>query len=271
MGESSELARTWRPPSLAVYPGATTPDPGFTFALAWSTAIGAPIMWDGSKWVRVDAGARQQFRAYTECIGAVNSDGWAFVASGTGASLTAQAPGSNNAVGILRGNLGTTVAGVAGVTSNDVACVLLGKGPTYFGAKIRIPTLRTGSEDYQIRVGFFDSFTSAGVTDSLHFRYGSGGLDALSRTGGSGTTTATGITVAANTWYLLEIFLNAAGTSADFRVDGVTKATIAANIPTSAGNETGYGALAVKTVGTGSVNAIDIDFAEVRTDFSTVR
>lgn len=41
------------PPSLAVAVGATTPNPGVSGALIWSTTASAPLVWDGSKWAAI--------------------------------------------------------------------------------------------------------------------------------------------------------------------------------------------------------------------------
>lgn len=36
-------------PALAIAEGATTPDPGGK-AWVWSTTLGAPVFWDGTRW-----------------------------------------------------------------------------------------------------------------------------------------------------------------------------------------------------------------------------
>lgn len=39
-----------KPLTLAISEGATTPDPGQAGVIVWSTTLGKPVWWDGSKW-----------------------------------------------------------------------------------------------------------------------------------------------------------------------------------------------------------------------------
>lgn len=42
-------------PALALADGATTPDPGEAGPWAWSTTLGCPMFWEGSRWRAVVA------------------------------------------------------------------------------------------------------------------------------------------------------------------------------------------------------------------------
>ena len=64
------------------------------------------------------------------------------------------------------------------------------------------------------------------------------------------TSVDTGITVAADTWYNLELEINAAGTSVEYFIDGASVATIATNIPTGTGFGLFYNAHIMKLIGT---------------------
>lgn len=46
-----------KPLSLAISEGGTTPDPGQEGVIVWSTTLGKPVWWDGSKWTAGTSGA----------------------------------------------------------------------------------------------------------------------------------------------------------------------------------------------------------------------
>lgn len=98
--------------------------------------------------------------------------------------------------------------------------------------------LSDATNRYAIRAGH----SSANVPPPLDLNFGvtfeytdnenGGRWQALTVDGIAETSTDTGITVAADTWYKLEAETNAAGTSSEFFIDGVSVATNTTNIPT---------------------------------------
>ena len=215
-----------------------------------------------------------QFRAFTDCISNTAENGFTYGVSGSGAAFSSLAVGANNAVGIMRAALGTTATGRAAISSVNLGVLKFGDGVALFKSRTRIVNLSDATNTYTFRAGFIDSIT-AESTDGAFFRYAhgtnSGRFQAVTRNNGVETATDTGITVAANTWYNFEITVNAAGNSVEFKINGSVVATNTANIPTASGRETGYGVMALRSVGTAAFNCYDCDFIEVKYDFTTPR
>ena len=116
---------------------------------------------------------------------------------------------------------------------------------------------------------------SAEPTDGAFFRYtdgvNAGKWQAVTRSNGTETATDTGVAVIADAWKRFEIDVNAAGTSAVFKIDGTTVATNATNIPTGAGRETSFGLAAIKSAGTTNTAMLYVDWAEADFLFTTAR
>jgi len=120
-------------------------------------------------------------------------------------------------------------------------------------AAVRIPTLSDSTNTFIVQVGFIDSLT-AGSVDSIHFAYtdaaGTGAAwDCVTTSNSLETRTTVGSNVVANQWYVLEISVNAAGTSVEFFIDGVLVATHTSNIPTLVARATGPAVSIRKTLG----------------------
>lgn len=216
----------------------------------------------------------KRFRAATDCVTNVNSAEFTHTVSGTGAAFSSLAPGAENAIGILRGAIGTVATNRLSIASPQMAILLFGKGTAKFSAKIRFPTLSDLTNTYTFRAGFIDSITAESA-DGCFFRYtnavNAGKFQAVTRNNNAETATDTGITVAANTWYDLDIIVNAAGTSAEFKINNVSVATITTTIPTASGRQAAYGVFVLRSLGVGAVNALDIDYIETLYDFTTAR
>lgn len=214
------------------------------------------------------------FRAYTDCITNVATGVHVFTVSGTGAAWSTRAPGTVNAIGMLRLALGTTATGRGCIAANNLAVLRLGQGMAVQKTKLRIATLSDATNTYTLRAGFIDSIT-AESTDGVFFRYthgtNSGKFQAVTRNNGTESTADTGVTAAASTDYELEIYVNPDGTSAEFRINNAVVATITANIPTASGRETGYGMMVLRSAGTAAVNAVDVDYVDTQVYLTTRR
>lgn len=154
------------------------------------------------------------------------------------------------------------------------AIIRFGGGVALWVADFALVALSDATNTYAVRAGFIDSIT-AEPTDGAYFRYthgtNSGRWQAVCRNNNTETAVDTGVTAAITTFNDFEIVVNAAASSVEFKIGGVVVATIATNIPTAAGRETGYGIAVIRSVGTAALNAIDIDFQEVTVDFTTSR
>jgi hypothetical protein len=197
-------------------------------------------------------------RVWTDCLNPVAAfdGGLSFVVSGTGAAWSSVAPGTDNTFGIARLALGTVATNRGSIAGPELAA------------------LPTATNAYTVRSGLIDSIT-AESTDGAFFRYthsvNAGKWQAVCRSNGVETAVDTGIVAAANAWDLLAIQVNASGTQAVFKIDGVTVATITTNIPAAAGRETGYGLMVLRSLGTTALNAIDVDFVEAEIVFTAAR
>ncbi|HSE29910.1 MAG TPA: hypothetical protein VLA77_04980 [Candidatus Saccharimonadales bacterium] len=171
-----------------------------------------------------------------------------------------------NHPGVLRHSTGTTAGGRASVAADAEEGILLGNSNEWrYEASVKIPTLSTGTETYTYRTGFIDN-NNAESTDGCFFRYTDGTLSGrwqgVCRSNGVESTCDTTITVGADTWYRLNVTVNAAGDSADFQTDGTSRCQVTTNIPTGAGRGTGYGSMILKSAGT-TARFADVDYIEV--------
>lgn len=199
--------------------------------------------------------------------------------SGSGAATSAQATDAGNRIGLVRMTTGTTATGRTAINS-AASVIRLGGGETIYEAEVNVTTLSTGTERYQLLIGLFDGFTGVNQTDAVYFLYDEGQVSTGSAaatywqtcTANNSTrtfnTSITQTTVAAATWVQLKIVINAAGNSVGFYVNNTLISTHTANIPTSAGRETGFGLMLIKSVGT-TARTVDVDWMAFGIDYTT--
>lgn len=178
---------------------------------------------------------------------------WTALTNGTGASTNFNTASDADHPGLITLSAGTVATGRAGVGSNLQDVYVLGSRATSMSTAITLVTnLSTATERYIFEAGFMDGL--AGPANGVYFRYSddinAGKWECVCIDAGGTTTADSGITVAAATFYRLEIDVNAAGTSAVFKIDGTTVATITTNIPTGTGERVGLVVQQRKTVGT---------------------
>lgn len=142
------------------------------------------------------------------------------------------------------------------------------------GIRVQIAALQTAADHVALRFGFLDT-TAAAPVDGAYFEYDTSAsanwrictADASAR-----TQVATAIAVSTAGWYQLEVAVNAAGTAAEFFINGVLVGTITTNIPTASLNSTTYGFHVVRLAGTPSAAygfyvdslGLDLDIAPSR-------
>jgi hypothetical protein len=195
--------------------------------------------------------------------------------SGTGTALTATAVGATNVLGVLRANLGTVATNRVSIASPSVSTPLLfGKGRLLYSANLKLVTLSNGTNTYTIRQGLISSITGESANGAF-FRYthgtNSGKWQAVTRNNSSETATDTGVTAATSAYTRFDVWCNAAGTSVVFRINGAVVATHTTNIPTAAGREFGYGVMCLRSAGTASLDAYDVDSIDVVAETTTSR
>ena len=181
------------------------------------------------------------------------------LASGTQAKIA----GEQNHPGILRFSSSTTTNSGGKITTDVAALTLAGGGliaEFVFQHRVASGTNTT------IRMGFFDTATSADAVDGAYIEIPSGSLAAVGKTANNSarTTSATIATLSVNTWYRARVVVNVGATAVDFYIFDDAGNLLGSqqnttNIPTAAGRETGHGVVATN-VGTSAILLIYIDY-----------
>lgn len=228
---------------------------------------------DGGNGGNLTADWLQNYRKRAMLFSEMNSAAdWSNYASGTAAANTFTTTGlcDGNRVGILVSSTGSTTTGSAGIGNAEATAVVLGTRVHRLTCMAKIPTLSTVAETFRVNIGFHDSRTAALPTDGLYFSYihsassGRWTCEGYSGGGTVGGSVDSGITADTN-WHTFEITVNAAGTSATFKIDGTTVSTRTTDIPTGTGNATAANVFILKSAGTTSRNlyvdmlALEID------------
>jgi len=173
--------------------------------------------------------------------------------------------------GMVRLGTGGSAAGYARMFYTPGLLVKFGGGVIRFRQPIRIPTLSTGTQRFNVLVGFANVINGAGLQRLQAYYEDSvnSGKWVLRAQDGSGTTDSNStIAPVAGATSNIEIQVNAAGTSASLYVDDILAATVAANIPTVA---LAPSAWLTKTIGTTAVNLDLLGYAEYEETFTTPR
>jgi hypothetical protein len=211
-----------------------------------------------------------RYSTFHDCISATGDGEWTVVVSGTASAFSSVTP-PDNSLGWVRWVMGTVATNRGAFHSPNFAIMRFGLGRALWKNRLRIVTLSDATNRYAIRSGFIDNVAGESV-DGAFFRYtdnvNGGRFECVTRSNNVETAVDSTITVAINTTYKLEIDANAAGTSIEFRIDGTLRATITTNIPTGAGRETGYGLMGLRSLGTASINAFDMDYVKVEQRFT---
>lgn len=221
-------------------------------------------------------GGYSYFNHFINPVSATSQGGDSLLALAiSGGTIVSQTTDSATRVGIIRSATGTGTTGRAGASSN-AAALRLGGYSWAFEKSLNITTLSNSTDRFQVIVGFHDIVTVANQTDGVYFLYDEGGISTGSAasanwqcvTSNNSTRTfnTTSSAVAAATWVTLRIEINAAGTSADFLINGVVVHTTTTNIPTGAGRETGFGFFILKSAGT-TTRTMDSDYLLCQANF----
>lgn len=182
--------------------------------------------------------------------------------SGTSAAVTIVS-GQKGHPGIIQQSTGTTATGRSSTISH-ASCVLFGSGTYTYETCIQIPTLSIASQRFTVYAGFGDNSSGGDMVDGAYFQYS----DAASTfwqlktsTNSVRTTSTTNVTVNAGSWYKLKVIVTN-NTSAEFYINDSFVGTIATNIPSATGQETGIIIKTEKSIGTTARTTL-IDFVKV--------
>jgi len=177
-----------------------------------------------------------------------------------------------NRYGIATLSSGTATNGRATVLSPLSDSITLSTGQAYYEAIVKTPTsLSDATNRYAILCGFADSAIGLSPVFAILFRYrdniNSGKWQGYAYSSAANTTIDLGVTVAANTWYRLEIAVDRSSGGASFYIDGIYRGRIEApNIPTSA-EPMGCHVTILKATGTSARTAY-LDYLEFSQEVS---
>lgn len=190
--------------------------------------------------------------------------------AGSGASLSS----ATGAPGIAVLTTGTTTTGYARLFFCPPV-VLLGGGEIAYESRFRIPVLSDGTNRFTIGIVMGNVISGAGLQriGALYIDSTNSGQWVAEAIDGVGTSqTNTTVAPAANTWIVMEIRPNAAGTSFELFIGpdsgSLTSAgTVSANIPAVA---LGLSVQITKALGT-TARTVEVDLATFNQSFTTSR
>lgn len=198
-----------------------------TMAIDMAALINA--IWDQTKYIII-------FDDFV--TGTVGDSGVSGGASGTGAQTNVSPSGiaTNANPGVFNMLTGTTSGGLAYLTSFGANTnLLLGGGLTYYETIVKLSALSDGTDTYTVWIGPTSSAAlepSAGVYFKYTHSLNGGNWVAYTATGGSRTPINSN--VAASTDFVrLGWVMNAAGTSVEFFINGVSIGVQTLTIPTT--------------------------------------
>ncbi len=216
---------------------------------------------------------RRRFSYYNDFINDLNATANGDLSegnSGTGAGTGVLNQVNANQVGLVQSSTGSAATGRASVLS-AVAMMVAGAGAMCFELNGRVTTLSDAGNEFVLRVGFLDAAASD-ATDGIYFEYDrtqstNWRLCAASNATRSKSNSAAAVGTGFDT---LRIDVDAAGTSAEFFLNGVSLGTVASNLPNTAGRNFGFGWQLIKTAGT-TARTFDVDYLAAEVDFTAPR
>lgn len=220
---------------------------------------------------------KKGFRISEDFISGLGSFSAVSFGTSSAAGVTSAYTDNGGRPGALVLSLGTTATGQArcGIpVSGSTANILLNKGVWYFATGLQYQTLVSDSVNrFSSLVGFADSGTTTLSVDGVYFRYidneFSGNWQAITISNGVQSILNTGILVAANTWYDLEILIETEIPRATFFINKVAFA-INSNIPTQAGRQLTFLINFLKLSGTTN-RTIFLDYCQLSWDIADER
>jgi hypothetical protein len=207
---------------------------------------------------------------YREDFEATNTVSHSFTAGGGNGSISSESgrPGIH-----LQSVTAVADAATWLIATSQTLAVNIGGGKIRFRTSVRRPVIEDGTDRWAYRVGF-GANTLADIDNGIYFEadlntHGTTNWRGCAANGGTRTKTDLSVAPGNNTWDILEFVVNAAGTSVDFWVNGIVRATVSTNLP-STGTSLGVIETTIKTLGSTIRNQHN-DYFELRQWFSTPR
>lgn len=223
---------------------------------------------------------RTQLVEYDDFLGDVATPRWRTQISGGADRYSNPNFGSYGVQGLnrpgfvvlLTGNVGPS--GLSGIDKGD-APICLGGGAVTWRGDIKLGTLPSGSDTYNVHAGMANKMQeSAESNNGVYFFFSSAHANWKARCaiGGGGTTEVdTGVPAVAGAYVALRIEVNAAASQVQFYIAETLVATITTDIPTGATKPVPPMFKIVKTGGTGFSADLFIDYYYLNQLFTTSR
>ncbi len=196
-------------------------------------------------------------------------DGFKSGVSSGGSVAALAVAGHPGVVEISSGTNATTSNGIlkSSTPLTTFAPLLVGSGVMTYETLVEIPTLFAGGNTGQLRMGLMDEITGA-PSNAIHAQYDNTTANwQLYARAATVATSVTGGTAVTTGWHYIKIVVNAAGTSAELFVDGVSQGTVSSGLPTAGMS---YGNQVQKTALTTAMIQ-RVDFVRVRQTLTTPR
>lgn len=198
--------------------------------------------------------------------------GWTSTVTGGSATLVAIPVGGASRNGFIQLSTGTTTTGISvlNLGGTNHSYILSNGIPHTFETEFLSGTLSTVTDEYILRSGYLNTVTSAAATFGVWFEYDrltNGNFWVIRTRNGVGvdTTTVTSIPVVASTFYKLKFYINSAGTSVSYYINGALAGTITTNIPPNTnGRQVSPNYTIIKSAGT-TAATITLDWALICT------
>ena len=148
----------------------------------------------------------------------------------------ALAPPEANRFGILKTTAGTTAGFFSGMRTNGGHTLKGGDYPLRFGCAIKLNSVPVSGSDtaYLLQLGnSVNTFSTTYIQIGAAYADNATNFTVKTRTGGTITTTDTGIAMDTN-WHSFEIHMNTDWTEAKFYIDGTLEHTQTADLPSTA-------------------------------------
>jgi hypothetical protein len=189
-----------------------------------------------------------------------------YASDANNAAFVASTAGAPGIVGL---GTGTSSTGYSIVLVTAGARLLVGGGEMRLRHRLRIPTLSDATNTFTAQFGLRDIIGTSNNLIDASYTHGtnSGKWQLRTRSGGSTTSVNGSAGPVANTFTTLEIVINAAGTSVELFVDGVSMGTSTTNIPTIG---LAPGGSISKSAGT-AARTVEVDLIQVKQTLTTAR
>ncbi len=241
--------------------------PGFEITTATSGSGGGNKYWQYQQWEHFTI--PPQTTVSGSSMVHANSSG----TTGAGFTTMTTVPSTMTGyMGVVTGSTGTSATGWASLGMGNYPNNFRfdGNAKIRYMAKIYIDTLRDGTDDYRLIVGFTDGVGNGAVpADGAYFIYSSANAawQYVTAASSTRTTNTSSVAVSALTTYILEVEFNGAA-GFNFYINGtlINGSPITTNVPTGSSNTTAHGIVITKTAGT-TARTVNVDWIALGVDF----